>query len=67
MFQQLLKIDSGKTRHHAGSTDRRQTNRKALFRSISCGSGLCGLKLNHSNSDKQTEESDPLQSTEMLV
>ena len=30
VLQQLLKIDSGKTRHHARRTDCRQTNSKAL-------------------------------------
>jgi len=55
MFQQLLKIDSGKTRHHAGSTDCRQTNQKALLRRVHSSSGLCRLKLDNGDSNEEKD------------
>jgi len=68
VLEQLLEIDPGETRHHAGRGHSRQTDHEALLRVIgSHGGRLGGLELNHCNSDEQHEEGHPLEAAEALV
>ena len=67
MFQQLLEIDAGETRHHAGSADRRKPDGQALFGDFRIGDSLCRLKLDYGDSGEKENERKPLESTQAFV